>query len=362
MFTQFAKKKTQDLSVFRVAVEKMAPYVPGEQPGPGQRLIKLNTNENPYPPSPQVRKRVALALARGMLRLYPPARADALVERASAVFGVSRRAILAGNGCDELLGILFRAVLGRNDALAYPAPSYSLYDTLAAIQEARVRRVAFLAHSEATLAALKRARGKLTIVCNPNSPSGAFTPIEGLSRLARELYPRLLAIDEAYVDFAEDHGLRLLKRHDNVVILRSFSKSFSLAGARLGLCFASPPTIEMLSKIKDSYNVSRLALAAGLGALEDVAWMRRGVERIKRERERARQRLCAMGFEVAPSSANFVFARIPGRDLKPLGAALRQKGILVRHFSSPELCDGLRITIGTRDEMAALYRALESLL
>ena len=340
----------------------MAPYVPGEQPGPGHRLIKLNTNENPYPPSPVVRRRVGQALKNGVLRLYPPPRADGLIERAAAVFGVGCSTILAGNGCDELLGILFRAVLGRADTLAYPAPSYTLYDTLAAIQEARVRRVPFSLGDAAMAATLARARAKLTIVCNPNSPSGAFTPVESLDRLAAKLKPRLLAIDEAYVDFAEDHALRLLKRHNNVVVLRSFSKSFSLAGMRLGLCFASPPVIRTLCKIKDSYNVSRLALAAGVGALEDIPWMRHNVAQIKRERDRAQEQLARLGFEVLPSSANFVFARIPDRDLGALANALRRRGILVRHFSSPDLRDGLRITIGTRAEMSALYKALGVLL
>jgi histidinol-phosphate aminotransferase len=211
------------------------------------------------------------------------------------------------------------------------------------------------------LAALARARAKLTILCNPNSPSGAFTPIEALDRLAGRLSPRLLAIDEAYVDFADENAVRLLKRHDNVVILRSLSKSFSLAGVRLGLCFASAPVIETLSKIKDSYNVSRLALAAGVGALEDMPWMRRNVMRVKRERERAVRVLTGFGFEVLPSWANFVFARIAGSDLSALAGALRRKGILVRHFNSPCLRDGLRISIGTRAEMNALYAALKGL-
>jgi histidinol-phosphate aminotransferase len=340
----------------------MAPYVPGEQPRPGQRLIKLNTNENPYPPSPTVRRRIREALKSDTLRLYPPPRPLMLIERAAAVFGVTRDMILAGNGCDELLGILFRAVLGRGDTLAYPSPSYTLYHTLATIQEARVRHVPYSLDGEAMIAALARASAKLTIVCNPNSPSGAFTSIESLGRLAVRLKPRLLAIDEAYVDFAEEHALPLLKRHGNVIILRSFSKSFSLAGVRLGLCFAASPVIETLSKIKDSYNVNGLTLAAGIGALEDIPWMRRNVARVKRERARAQHRLAQLGFEVLPSSANFVFARIPNHDLSSLAGALRRKNILVRHFNSPELRDGLRISIGTQAEMNALYHALENLM
>ncbi len=344
--------------MFRTAIGKMAPYVPGEQPRPGERLIKLNTNENPYPPSPRARSAVVRA-AGDTLRLYPPPRADEFIRSAAAVYGVPPGMIVAGNGSDELLAMIFRAALGPGDPVAYPVPTYSLYDTLAAIQQARVLRFPVQSDFSLPLERLAEARAKLTVVCNPNSPSGAFTPIGRLAGLARRLDGRLLVIDEAYADFAPGSALGLLARHPNVAVLRSLSKSFSLAGMRLGLCFAGPEVAGSLLKVKDSYNLSRVALAAGAAALGDMGWMRRNVARIKRTRETATLRLRRMGFVVPASAANFVLARMPGRDLGPLAQALRKSGILVRHFPSPMLRDALRISIGAAAEMNALFKALE---
>ena len=356
-----AARNPQAAAMFRSSIDRMAPYTPGEQPRAGERLIKLNTNENPYPPSPKVRRAVQTS-ARDSLRLYPAPRADRFVAAAARAYRLPSAMILAGNGSDELLAMLFRAALGRGDKVAYPVPTYSLYDTLAEVQEARVARIAFDAGFALPLGQLARARARLTIVCNPNSPSGSFTPVAKLAALAHALDGRLLVIDEAYVDFAADHALRILRRHPNLVILRTLSKSFSLAGMRLGLCFAHPRVIEALLKVKDSYNLSRISLAAGAAALDDLAWMRRNVERVKSTRAHAIARLCRLGFEVAPSESNFVLARMPGRDLGPIARALRKSGILVRHFATPMLRDALRISIGTPREMRALYRALGSLL
>jgi histidinol-phosphate aminotransferase len=347
--------------MFREAIAQMAPYTPGEQPRPGQRLIKLNTNENPYPPSPRVKAAIVKA-ASPSLRLYPHPRADELVKAAARFYGISREMILAGNGSDELLAMLFRAALARGDKVAYALPTYSLYDTLAAIQEAQVAAVPLGPGFAQPLAALAAERAALTIVCNPNSPCGSLASPVQLDNLARGLDGRLLAIDEAYVDFAEYHALPLVKSYPNVVVLRSFSKSFSLAGMRVGLCFAQPPVIEQLLKVKDSYNLSRLAISAGVAALADVSWMRRNVERIKRVRVVTEERLRQMGFEVPPSQANFVLARIQGHDMTAVAAGLRRRGILVRHFPQSVFHDSLRISIGTPAQMDALFKALESLM
>jgi histidinol-phosphate aminotransferase len=343
-------------------IEQMAAYVPGEQPPLSERIVKLNTNENPYPPSPRARSAAARALAGGAMRPYPPPRADEFIASASRLYRMPTSMILAGNGSDELLAMLFRAALGRGDKVAYATPTYSLYDTLAAIQEARVVAVPFGREFELPAGALARADARLTIVCNPNSPSGTIVPTKALDTLARRMRGNLLAIDEAYVDFAESNALDLVRRHRNIVVLRSLSKSFSLAGMRLGLCFANPSIIETLLKVKDSYNVSRVALAAGAAALEDVAWMRRNVERVRRTRAVTEVRLRAMGFEVPRSSANFVMARIPAYDLAPLAAGLRERGILVRYFATPTLRDALRISIGTPREMALLFKAMRPLI
>jgi histidinol-phosphate aminotransferase len=347
--------------MFRESIQKMAPYQPGEQPRPGERLIKLNTNENPYPPSPRVLRAVARAAAGALLRLYPAPRADDFIGSAARLYGVAKRNIIAGNGSDELLAMLFRATLDSGDTVAYPVPTYSLYDTLASIQGARVLRFPLRDDFSIPLDELAQAQARLTIVCSPNSPSGTSTPARHLDQLARRLRGRLLVIDEAYVDFAQENALGLIRRNRNVVILRSLSKSFSLAGMRLGLCFASPPVVEELLKVKDSYNLSRIALAAGAAALADTSWMRRNVARVKRTRARTEALLRQLGFQVPASQANFVLARLPGQNLAVVARGLRRAGILVRYFSTPLLADTLRISIGTDVEMAALFKALAPL-
>ena len=347
--------------MFREAIERMAPYTPGEQPRPGQRLVKLNTNENPYPPSPGVRRAI-IAEAGASLRLYPTPRADAFVAAASRLYGLPRGMILAGNGSDELLTMLFRAALGHGDRVAYALPTYSLYDTLAEIQEARVVAMPLGADYALPLEALAAEQARLTVVCSPNAPCGTAASPAALEVLARRLGRNLLAIDEAYADFAETNALALVRRHRNVIVLRTLSKSFSLAGMRLGLLFAQPPLIDNLLKVKDSYNLSRIAVAAGAQALADADWMRRNVERVKRTRAAAEERLRKMGFTVPPSSSNFVLARLAGRDMGPVCAALRRRGVLVRHFPKSVFHDALRISIGTPAEMAVLFKALEPLI
>jgi histidinol-phosphate aminotransferase len=347
--------------MFRQAIVEMAPYTPGEQPRPGQKLIKLNTNENPYPPSPRVRRAIVKASG-AALRLYPPPHADAFIDAAAHVYGFRRESVLAGNGSDELLAMLFRAALGSDDTVAYPLPTYSLYDSLAQVQEARVIRVPLGPGFTIPLEALARERAQLTIVCSPNSPCGTLAERAALSELAIALEGRLLVIDEAYVDFADSNALELAQQYRNVIVLRTLSKSFSLAGMRLGLCFAHPDLITQLQKVKDSYNLSRLAIAAGAAALEDIPWMRRNLERVKRTREATVKRLRAIGFEVPPSQANFILARIPDQDLGPVAAGLRRRGILVRHFPRSVFRDALRISIGTPAEMRALFEALEPLV
>jgi len=348
--------------MFRKSIKTMAAYRPGEQPRPGQRLIKLNTNENPYPPSPRVRRAVAKAMAGSTIRLYPAPRADEFVASASRVYSIPQSMIIAGNGSDELLAMVFRATLGSGDTVAYPIPTYSLYDTLALVQEARILQFPVGADFELPLDGLAQARANLTIVCSPNSPSGTSTPTRSLGALAKRLEGRLLVIDEAYADFADENALGLMRRYRNVVVLRTLSKSYSLAGMRLGLCFAHPAVIDALLKVKDSYNLSRVALAAGAEAIRDSGWMRRNVAKVIRTRALSEARLRKLGFLVPPSQANFVLARMPGRDLAPVTRGLRRAGILVRHFATPLLQDAIRISIGTPAEMAALFKALKPLV
>lgn len=345
-------------SFVRDTVRQMQGYTPGEQPQ-ARRYIKLNTNENPYPPSPRVLAAVREAVNEE-LRLYPDPVADRLREKAAAVYGLRKENILVGNGSDELLAILLRACVGAGDRVAYPVPTYSLYDTLVTMQEGEAVRVPF-PDDFSLPPALFTASARLTFLCNPNSPSGTVTPVEQIEELAGHI-SGILVVDEAYVDFAEETALPLLKRHPHVVILRTFSKSFSLAGMRIGLAFGHADLMAELIKAKDSYNLSRLSIVAAMAALEDYGWMQQNVERIKATRARLIQGLCALGFLVYLSQANFVMARKRGEDLEPLYLGLKKKGILVRYFSSPGLRDSIRITVGTDEEIEVLLRELKTLV
>jgi histidinol-phosphate aminotransferase len=331
--------------------------VPGEQPGPGRRVIKLNTNENPYPPSP----RVLAALNRAVderLRLYPDPEAHGLRTRAAAVYGVPVDHVLAGNGSDECLALLVRAIVDPGDRVAFPIPTYSLYDTLVAVQGGSAVHVPW-PRDFALPTALVEARARLTFLCNPNSPSGTLLPTAVVEDLARRIQG-VLVVDEAYVDFADESAMPLVTRHPNVVVLRTFSKSFSLAGLRIGLAFANPELLAGLRTVKDSYNLDRLALVAAEAALDDLDHMRANVARVRTTRARLARALADLGFEVLPSAANFVLARWPDADLAPLARALAERDILVRHFPTPEVRDALRITVGTDEEVDELLSSLRA--
>ncbi len=345
------------LDFIRPAVRGMAGYTPGEQPQ-GGGFIKLNTNENPYPPSARVRDAIA-ACATDDVRLYPDPMANALRDAAARRYDVPRDCIIAGNGSDDLLAIIMRACIDPGDAVAYPHPTYSLYDTLVEIAGARAVQVPWPS-TYALPAELAATDARVTIVCNPNAPSGTFVEVEALAALAGAL-SGLLVIDEAYVDFAADSALRLVRQHDNVVVLRTLSKSYSLAGLRVGLAFGQAPLVAELCKVKDSYNLSRVSIAAGTAALEDYDAMRAHVARVTATRTRLVAALRRLGYDVPDSQTNFVLARKPGVDQRPVLEALKQRHILVRWFGTAELRDALRISVGTDAEIDALVAALEEL-
>ena len=342
----------------RPEVGSLEGYVPGEQPPPDSRLIKLNTNENPYPPSPRVAEAVGGELAR--LRLYPPPLADDLRSAAAEAYDFPMEGILAGNGSDELLTIIIRACVSPGERIAYPAPSYSLYSVLARLQGAESEEVPF--REDFSLPAeLFGTRARVVFVANPNSPSGSFVRAAELRKLAESI-EGVTVIDEAYADFADENALSLARELGNVVVLRSLSKSFSLAGVRVGLAFGTAELIAQLMKVKDSYNLDRLAIAAGKAALEDIPWMLANRERVLRTRGELVRGLEKLGFRVLPSEANFVFATVPSPPAKEVHAALRSRGILVRHFDAPPLADGLRITVGTDEEIRKLLDELADIL
>jgi histidinol-phosphate aminotransferase len=344
---------------FRANIAAMTGYVPGEQPG-DDGTIKLNTNENPYPPSPRVLASLKKAISQS-LRLYPEPLSDSLRAVAASAYGVKPENILAGNGSDEILSILLRCFVGRNDRVAFPVPTYSLYDTLIAIQEGESAAVKYPPDFSLPQT-LSDHKAALTFLCNPNSPSGTLALPRDIERLARSV-AGVLVVDEAYVDFAGSEGastLPLIRTHPNLVVLRTFSKSFSLAGMRIGLAFASEEIISGMMKVKDSYNLNRLSAIAATAALLDMPWMIRNVRRIQRSRKVLTAGLQKTGYQVYPSHANFLLVRKPGQSLKATYEELKQKKIFVRYFDTPELQDCLRITIGTPREIKSLLQEMKN--
>ena len=344
----------------RPNIAAMGAYFPGEQPR-DDGTIKLNTNENPYPPSPRVLAALKKATNRS-LRLYPGPLSDSLRSVAASVYGVRQENIIAGNGSDEILSILTRCFVGPNDRVAFPTPTYSLYDTLIAIQDGERAAVSYPQDYSLpeTLAAQKAA---VTFVCNPNSPSGTLAPLTEIEKLARAV-SGILVVDEAYVDFAETEGassLPLIRAYPNLVVLRTFSKSFSLAGMRIGLAFASDEIISGMMKVKDSYNLNRLSMVAAAAALADLPWIGRNVRRIQRSRKTLTAGLKALGYQVYPSQANFVLARKMGQNLRGIYDTLKGKKILVRYFDAPGLQDCLRITVGGSREIHCLLTEMTSI-
>ena len=296
------------------------------------------------------------------MRLYPEPLADSLRTVAATAYGVKRENILAGNGSDEILSIIMRSFIGPQDRVAFPVPTYSLYDTLIAIQEGQPSPVDYLPDFSLP-EALAAQNAAVTFLCNPNSPSGTIVPLPNIERLARAV-SGILVVDEAYVDFAESEGasmVPLISRLSNLIVLRTFSKSFSLAGMRVGLAFASEEIISGMMKVKDSYNLNRLSLVAATAALQDMSWMTRNVRRIQRSRRQLSTGLRKMGFYVYPSHANFVMARKTGQNLKRLYERLKGQQIFVRYFDVPGLQDSLRITVGTPQEIRALLKEIEAI-
>jgi histidinol-phosphate aminotransferase len=343
------------MSYLRNNIADMIGYVPGFQPPDEASWIKLNTNENPYPPSPQVIRAISAATGDD-LRKYPDAACQAGREAASELYGYPVDWVIMANGSDELLNNLIRACVGEGEEVAYLHPSYSYYATLAAVQGAQIKTFALTESGDITDLP-ERYTGKLFFLTNPNAPLGLRWDIEDVAALA-DRCSGLLVVDEAYADFAEGNSLELVRQKPNVVVTRTLSKSYSLAGMRLGLAIARPEIIAALDKIRDHYNLDRLAQAAIAAALIDQDYLRECVERICVTRQWFSTELAKLGYRVIPSSANYVFASPADNNGKRVYDALYQRKILVRYFSDPVLAHGLRISIGTREEMERILAAL----
>lgn len=343
---------------FRQEIRQMAPYVPGEQPQ-GGKFIKLNTNENPYPPSARVITAIQESAACRLER-YPDPVGTAFCVRAAEVLGVEPDWILCGNGSDDILTILTRAFVGHGQKIRLPYPSYILYRTLAQLQGASYDEVHFqpdFSLDEKFSAADDDLR--LAFLPNPNSPSGTMIAPSEIEAMA-DLLPCPLLVDEAYADFADGNCIDLVKRNPRIMVSRTLSKSYALAGLRFGFLVAQPQIIATLRKVKDSYNCDALSLAGATAAIDDQKWLQENRARVVATRARMTARLRELGFEVAQSQANFVWCTRDDRRVKPMYEALKQAKVLVRYMDYPGWGDGIRISVGTDDQIDACIALLEN--
>lgn len=348
------------MSYFRSAINAMIGYVPGEQPKPGTPIIKLNTNENPYPPSPE-----AIAILRNLdsewLRRYPDPFAKEFCRAVSEALAIPVDWIIVGNGSDELLNVLIRACAeGSDRQVVYPTPTYVLYRTLAAMQPAEVVEIPYPPNFQLPIEELVAANGAITFIASPNSPSGHTVPLEDLRSLAEQV-SGIVVVDEAYVDFADYSALPLVQEFDNILILRTLSKGYSLAGLRMGFGIANPSLLAGLFKVKDSYNIDAIATMVGAAAMRDRAYKNLCAAKVKMSRAKLTVALKNLDFTVLESQGNFVLATPPKGNAEELYLGLKARGILVRYFKQPGLEDKLRITVGTDEQNQTLIEALVSL-
>ena len=345
------------MSHFRPAIDAMTGYVPGEQPKSGIKVIKLNTNENPYPPSPK-----AIAALQNIdpdaLRRYPDPAAHEFCQAVSEALNIPKDWVIVGNGSDDVLNILIRACAeGGDRKVVYPMPTYVLYRTLAAMQPAAVVEVPYGDDFHLPIADLVAANGAVTFIASPNSPSGHAVSLDDLRQLARQV-SGIVAIDEAYVDFAEYSALPLVQEFDNVIVLRTLSKGYSLAGLRLGFGIAKPKLLAGLFKVKDSYNVDAVAIALGTAAMRDQNYKNINAEKVKISRTKLTLDLKNLDYTVLESQGNFVLATPPKGNAEEIYLKLKESGILVRYFNQAGLADKLRITVGTDEQNQALIDLL----
>ena len=342
-------------------VRRLKSYVPGEQPT-DPKVVKLNTNENPYPPAPQVMKALA-NLGADAIRKYPPATADLLRDAIARRFGLEREWVVVGYGSDEALRLLCHALTGPGKLIVSLRPSYSLYPVLAEMYEAQTIFVDETPPKEGETAVLPEAfvqtATPLAFLANPNPPYGTFYPPSEIERMCEAVTDRVVVADEAYVDFAPASAIALIKDFKNLVITRTFSKSYSLAGMRVGFAIGAPELIDVMLTLKDSYNLPIASQVAALTAWEAREYHDETCRRIIRTRERMTAEMRKRGFTVPPSQGNFIFARHPRA--AEFYRKLKERGVLVRYWDNPPLADGIRISVGTDAEMDRLFEEIDKI-
>ncbi len=342
-------------------VHQLDPYVPGEQPQDAQ-IIKLNTNENPYPPSPAVAKAIQ-AYAHDDLRLYPDPESNNLRQAMATYHDIDIEQIFVGNGSDEVLAHSFQAFFKHHNPILFPDISYSFYPVYCALYQIDYQTAALDDAFRIDPVAYRQPNAGI-IIPNPNAPTGIAMGLDTIRELLDQT-ESLLIIDEAYVDFGADSAIDLIAEYPNLLVVRTFSKSRSLAGLRLGYALGQAALIEGLNRVKNSFNsypIGRLDSAIAIASLNDESYFQQCRDRIIGNRARLNIELKDLGFEVLPSSSNFIFARHSSRPAVDLYLALKKSGILVRHFKSERIDNFLRISIGNDDECSTLADALKSLL
>lgn len=346
-------------SLIRSSVEKMTGYVPGEQPA-NLDVVKLNTNENPFPPSPSVMEALQ-SITADSLRRYPPPMAVSLRACIADLYEVDTSSVFCGNGSDEVLALCTRAFVEKDKKIGYFEPSYSLYPVLSAISDRHVIEVE-LDDAFGWVDPPLDANIDLFFLTNPNAPTGLAFPMEKVVSFC-ERFDGVVLIDEAYADFASCNCLDVARRLPNVIVSRSLSKSYSLAGLRVGFAIGHPLLIEALDKIKDSYNLDIVAQKLAIAALQDQGYVQKCLQDIRNTRSRVSQELASRGFSVYPSETNFLWCKPPhGIDAECYVASLRSFGILVRHFSKGRLGSFVRISIGLDQEMDQLLEKTDTIL
>jgi len=340
-------------------VKALVPYVPGEQPKMA-RLVKLNTNENPYGPSPKALEAMRAEL-NDNLRLYPDPNSDRLKQAVAEYYGVTPAQVFVGNGSDEVLAHIFHGLFQHDRGpLLFPDVSYSFYPVYCGLYGIGFEQVALDEQFQIRIADYAKPNAGI-IFPNPNAPTGCLLPLQAIEQLLQANRDSVVVVDEAYIDFGGETAISLVDRYDNLLVTQTLSKSRSLAGLRVGLAVGHPELIEALERIKNSFNsypLDRMAIVGAAAAFEDQAYFEETCRKVIDSRETLVEQLVAKGFEVLPSAANFIFARHPQQDAAQLAARLREQGVIVRHFKQARIAQFLRITIGTPQMNQALIDAL----
>lgn len=341
----------------------LKPYVPGEQPKDKTTFIKLNTNENPYPPSPFVMERIK-NFNLGDLRLYPNPEGAKIKGAVSEYYGVSYDEVFVGNGSDEVLALLFKAFFDNNTLIAFPDVTYSFYPVYCSLYGIPYTEVPVNEDFSIDLSSYpKEARG--IIFANPNAPTGLYIKVEDIERLLKDRPDTLIIVDEAYVDFGAQSCVPLIKKYDNLLVVQTLSKSRSLAGLRIGFAIGNKDLIEGINRVKNSFNsypLDTIAQIAAEAAIKDRDCFESVKAKIMKTRDWTMESLKVLGVEVTPSLTNFIFARIPGIPGPIAQVRLKQEGILVRNFNSPRISDWIRITVGTDEDMKAVVEAIKRIM